>query len=51
MRADASRPVGGPAEVIDIDGQRRVPSVIAVDEDGQVVAGAAAENLAAVHPS
>ena len=39
------------AEVLEIGGERRVPSVVLADEDGTVVVGRSAENLATAHPS
>ena len=47
----AARRAAGVAEVIEVDGQRRVPSVVVLDEDGTVVVGQAAENLAAANPA
>jgi hypothetical protein len=47
----AGRIGDGPPEIIEINGQRRVPSVVVVDEDGTMVVGQAAENLAAANPS
>jgi molecular chaperone DnaK (HSP70) len=38
-------------EVIEIGGERRVPSVVLADEDGTVVVGRSAENLATAMPS
>lgn len=40
----------GRPEPIEIDGQRRMPSVILVDEDGSIVVGSAAERLSATRP-
>lgn len=40
----------GRPEPIEIDGQRRIPSVVLVDEDGSIVVGAAAERLSATRP-
>ncbi len=47
----AARPADGRAEIIEVAGQRRVPSVIVLDESGQIVVGQSAENLAAANPS
>ncbi len=49
--AAAGRSADGRAEVIEIGGQRRIPSVIVLDEQGQIVVGQSAENLAAANPS
>jgi molecular chaperone DnaK len=46
----AVRPAGRSPEVIEIGGDRRVPSVIFVDEDGSIRVGRAAEDLAASRP-
>ncbi|MEM9745278.1 MAG: Hsp70 family protein [Actinomycetota bacterium] len=46
----ASRIGDRPAEVLEIDGERRVPSVLLLDEDGDIVVGRAAEHLAATNP-
>jgi actin-like ATPase involved in cell morphogenesis len=40
----------GRPESIDIDGQRRTPSVVLVDDDGSVRVGSAAEALSATRP-
>ncbi len=40
----------GRPEPIEIDGQRRMPSVVLVDEDGSIVVGTAAESLSATRP-
>ena len=37
-------------EVIEVGGERRVPSVVFVDEDGSIRVGRAAEDLAASRP-
>ncbi len=42
--------VDGRPEPIEIDGQRRTPSVVLVDEDGGIRVGSAAEGLAATRP-
>lgn len=47
----AARPADGRAEIIEVAGQRRVPSVIVLDDSGQIVVGQSAENLAAANPS
>ena len=47
----AGRSADGRAEVIEVGGQRRIPSVIVLDEQGQIVVGQSAENLAAANPS
>ncbi|MEL6892837.1 MAG: Hsp70 family protein [Actinomycetota bacterium] len=47
----ASRADGGTAQVIEIDGDRRVPSIVFVDETEGVLVGKRAEHLAATDPS
>jgi molecular chaperone DnaK len=46
----ASRIGDRPPEVIELDGERRVPSLIMIDDDGAVMVGKAAENLASTNP-
>src|SRR3954470_14914811 len=40
----------GRAEVLEVDGERRTPSVVALDADGTIVVGAHAENRAVLEP-
>ena len=47
----ATRTRGRPAEVIEIDGDRRVPSVMMIADDGRIVIGRAAEENAAALPT
>ena len=47
----ASRVHGRAAEVIEIDGERRVPSVVMITDDFGVVIGRAADEMAAAAPS
>ncbi|MEZ5262529.1 MAG: Hsp70 family protein [Acidimicrobiales bacterium] len=47
----AARRGQGEPQVVEIGGQRRVPSVIVVEDDGTLVVGQAAENLAAAQPA
>ena len=46
----AARRSGRPPEVIEIEGERRVPSVVLIDPSGQVVVGRAAESMAPTYP-
>ncbi|HRE03549.1 MAG TPA: Hsp70 family protein, partial [Ilumatobacteraceae bacterium] len=46
----ASKVDDRPPEVIEIGGERRVPSVIMVGQDGEVVVGRVADDLSATHP-
>jgi actin-like ATPase involved in cell morphogenesis len=46
----ASRIGDRPPEVIEIDGERRLPSVIMIADDGEVMVGKAAEDLASTNP-
>ena len=46
----AARRSGRPPEVIEIQGERRVPSVVLIDPSGQIVVGRAAESMAPTDP-
>ncbi len=46
----AARRSGRPPEVIEIEGERRVPSVVLIDPSGQIVVGRAAESMAPTYP-
>ncbi len=46
----AARRSGRPPEVIEIQGERRVPSVVLIDPSGQIVVGRAAESMAPTYP-
>ncbi len=47
----AYRMAGRAPEVVEIAGERRMPSVVLADENGTLVVGRSAENLAAAQPS
>lgn len=47
----AARRAGGEPAVVEVAGQRRIPSVVVAEEDGTIVVGQAAENLAAANPA
>ena len=42
---------GRPAEVIEVAGDRRVPSVVVVEPDGNVLVGKAADDLSSSNPA
>ncbi len=46
----STRPQGGAAEVVEVDGQRTIPSVVFVDEDGSLRVGTTALQLGAGRP-
>jgi actin-like ATPase involved in cell morphogenesis len=46
----ASRIADRPPEVIEIDGERRLPSVIMIDDGGEVMVGKSADDLASTNP-
>ena len=47
----AAARIGDRPEIIEIDGDRRVPSIVALDESGALIVGRAAENEAATSPA
>jgi molecular chaperone DnaK len=47
----AATPAGRSAEIVEIDGERRTPSVVAVDDAGEMRVGRAAENAALSQPN
>ena len=47
----AAARIGERPEIIEIDGDRRVPSIVVLDESGTLIVGKAAENEAAASPA